>query len=110
MSGGTAPSLLATERSPGMAVTGQLSPIRRKLKGILMVNASQIQERMEVKGSDGQHVGTVDRIEGNRIKLTKSDSASGGQHHYIDMDMVDEIRDGAVCLSKSADEARRMWQ
>jgi hypothetical protein len=75
-----------------------------------MVNASQIQERMEVKGSDGQHVGTVDRIEGNRIKLTKSDSASGGQHHYIDMDMVDEIRGGAVCLSKSADEARRMWQ
>ena len=32
-----------------------------------MVNASQIQEHMEIKGSDGQHVGTVDRVEGNRI-------------------------------------------
>jgi hypothetical protein len=49
-------------------------------------------------------------IEGKRIKLTKSDPASGGQHHYIDMDMVDEIRGGVVCLSKSADEARRTWQ
>jgi len=35
-----------------------------------MVNASQIQEHMEIKGSDGQHVGTVDRVEGDRIKLT----------------------------------------
>ena len=75
-----------------------------------MVNASQIQEHMEVKGSDGQHVGTVDRIEGDRIKLTKSDPASGGQHHYIGLDMVDEVKDGEVCLSKSADEARQMWQ
>ena len=32
-----------------------------------MVNASQIQEHMEIKGSDGQHVGTVDRVEGDRI-------------------------------------------
>ena len=37
-------------------------------------------EHMEIKGSDGQHIGTVDRVEGNRIKLTKSDQASGGQH------------------------------
>jgi hypothetical protein len=74
-----------------------------------MVNASQIQEHMEVKGADGEHVGIVDRIEGNRIKLTKSDTASGGEHHYIDLDMVDEIREGAVCLSTSADEAKRMW-
>jgi hypothetical protein len=75
-----------------------------------MVDVSQIQEHMEVKGADGAHVGTVDRVEGNRIKLTKSDPAAGGQHHYIDAGMVDEIKDGAVCLSKSADEARRAWQ
>ena len=41
-----------------------------------MVNASQIHEHMEIKGSDGQHVGTVDRVEGDRIKLTKSDKAA----------------------------------
>ncbi len=27
-----------------------------------MANASQIQEHMEVVGSDGQHVGTVDKV------------------------------------------------
>ena len=75
-----------------------------------MINASQISEHMEVKGSDGKHVGTVDHMEGNRIKLTKSDPASGGQHHYLDLNMVEEIKDGAVCLNKSADEARRTWQ
>jgi hypothetical protein len=75
-----------------------------------MIDAAQIREHMEVKGSDGKHVGTVDRIEGDRIKLTKSDAASGGQHHYIDMSLVDAIEGGAVCLSKSADEARRAWQ
>ena len=75
-----------------------------------MINASQISEHMEVKGSDGKHVGTVDHMEGDRIKLTKSDPASGGQHHYLDLNMVEEIKDGAVCLNKSADEARRAWQ
>ena len=75
-----------------------------------MVKSDQIKEHMEVKGSDGQHVGTVDRVEGNRIKLTKSDPSSGGQHHYLDLGMVDEIKGDAVCLSKTADEAQQMMQ
>jgi len=29
---------------------------------------------MEVIGADGVHVGTVDKVEGNRVKLTKKDS------------------------------------
>lgn len=75
-----------------------------------MVDSSQIREHMEVKGSDGKHVGTVDHLEGQRIKLTKSDPSAGGQHHYLELDMVKEVKDGAVCLSTSADEAQRMWQ
>jgi hypothetical protein len=75
-----------------------------------MIDASQIREHMEVKGSDGKHVGTVDHMDGGRIKLTKSDPASGGQHHYLDLGMVKEIKDGTVCLTKSANEAKRAWQ
>jgi hypothetical protein len=75
-----------------------------------MVDATQIREHMEVKGSDGKHVGTVDHMENGRIKLTKSDPASGGQQHYIGLDLVDQIKDGALCLNKSADEARHMRQ
>jgi len=37
---------------------------------------SEIKEHMEVVGADGVHVGTVDKIDGNRIKLTKM-SATG---------------------------------
>jgi hypothetical protein len=74
-----------------------------------MINTSQIQEHMEVRGSDGKHVGTVDHVEGNQIKMTKFDWAAGQKHHYIDIDMVDGIKDGAVCLTKSAEEAQRTW-
>jgi hypothetical protein len=74
-----------------------------------MIDASHVREHMEVKGSDGGHVGTVDRVEGNRIKLTRSDPSSGGQHHYIDLGMVDAVEGGAVRLNKKADEARRSW-
>jgi hypothetical protein len=69
-----------------------------------MIDASQIKEQMNVKGSDGKHIGTVDRVEGNRVRV-----ASGGMYHFIDLAEVDAIKDGAVCLSKSAEEATRPW-
>jgi len=75
-----------------------------------MINASHIQEHMEIKGSDGQHVGTVDHVEGDRIKLTKSDPQAGGKHHYMDLAAVKEIKDGCVWVSKSADECKRLLQ
>jgi hypothetical protein len=75
-----------------------------------MINASEVREHMEVKGSDGQHVGTVDRVEGNRIKLTRSDPNAGGQHHYMDLAAVQEIKDDCLIVSKTADECRRSLQ
>jgi hypothetical protein len=75
-----------------------------------MVNASQIQEHMEIKGSDGQHVGTVDRVEGDRIKLTKSDKAARGEHHYMDLAAVREVKNGCVVVSKTAEECKRTLQ
>jgi hypothetical protein len=57
----------------------------------------RIKEHMEVADSTGQHVGTVDEIEDNRIKLTRSD-ASDGIHHYVDIDMVERIDDNRVYL------------
>ena len=49
---------------------------------------TEIKEHMEVIGADGVHVGTVDKVEGKRIKLTKGDSGEGkhkGHHHFIDL-------------------------
>ena len=69
-----------------------------------MINPSQIKEHMEVKGSDGKHVGTVLSVENGRLKL-----ASGGMDHDIDMGMVDAIKDDTVRLRKTAQETVRTW-
>ena len=56
----------------------------------------------------GVHVGTVDKVEGNRIKLTKKDSGQGsheGHHHYISGGLVASVEDGTVRLSANADVA-----
>lgn len=73
-----------------------------------MADLSQIKEHAEVIGADGVHVGTVDAIDGNRIKLTKTDSGQGsheGHHHYIDGGLVATVEDGTVRLSANADVA-----
>ena len=63
---------------------------------------TEIQEHMEVIGADGVHVGTVDKVESHRIKLTKKDSGEGshkGHHHYIDRGLVAEVEGNKVRLS-----------
>jgi hypothetical protein len=40
---------------------------------------AEIREHMKIVGKDGAPVGTVDRVEGDRIKLTRKDSPEG--HH-----------------------------
>ena len=75
-----------------------------------MVDVSQIQEHAEVIGADGTHVGTVDKVEGDRIKLTKNDSpqtegGEGAKHHYISVGLVAEVEDGTVRLSANGAEA-----
>lgn len=72
-----------------------------------MANESQIREHMEVLGSDGQHVGTVDKIEGDRIKLTKNDPQAQGQHRYISLDTVESVDEDAVWLSLTAEQAQQ---
>ena len=72
-----------------------------------MTDLSQIKEHANVIGADGVHVGTVDHVDGHRIKLTKQDS-SDEKHHYISTGLVAEIEDGTVRLSANADVAITM--
>jgi hypothetical protein len=66
---------------------------------------AEIKEHMKVIGKDGVHVGTVDRVEGDRIKLTRKDSPPGheGHHHYIDKKFVGVVEGDTVKLSVNAD-------
>jgi hypothetical protein len=79
-----------------------------------MVDKSQIQEHAEVIGADGVHLGTVDHVDGDRIKLTKTDSGQfegqGGKHHYIPLGLVADIEGGKVRLSANADVAADMFE
>jgi hypothetical protein len=73
-----------------------------------MSGFEDIREHMEVIGADGVHLGTVDRIDGDRIKLTKSDSGEGshqGHHHFISRGLVADVEGNQVRLSANADVA-----
>ena len=69
-----------------------------------MIDASKVSEHMEVVGSDGQHVGTVDKL---CIKLTKSDAAAHGQHHVINLDDIESADGGKLTLKVPASEAKQ---
>ena len=71
------------------------------------MDASQIKEHMDVVGSDDQHIGTVDRMDGQRIKLTRKDPSASGKHHFISVDSVSDVNDGKVRLNCTAEQARQ---
>lgn len=65
-----------------------------------------VREHMNVLGSDSGHVGTVDKVRGDRIILTKSDS-SDQHHHMVPCSMVDRVEGDNVVLDQPADTALR---
>ncbi|QIK78258.1 DUF2171 domain-containing protein [Sphingomonas piscis] len=69
----------------------------------------QVREHLEVVGSDGEHVGTVDKVAGDRIILTRNDPAAGG-HHSIACTLVDRVENGRVILDTTAEQARNRWR
>jgi hypothetical protein len=68
-----------------------------------------VREHMEVRGSDGEHLGTVDKVAGDRIILTKSDPAAGGHHHSIPCSWIQSV-DDKVTINKTAEQAKDQWR
>ena len=77
-----------------------------------MGDFSTIREHMEVIGADGVHLGTVDKVEGDRIKLTKKDSGTHGHeghHHYVSRGLVADVEgDHVDPRHVEADDPRRV--
>jgi|GEM_PF-2308434 len=68
-----------------------------------------ITEHMEIVGSDGGHVGTVDRLEHGHIRLTRHDDPAGlGGHRVIPLNAIAEVEPGRVRLRIPAMQARAM--
>jgi hypothetical protein len=68
-----------------------LEPRRRKRMDIC--------EHMEVVDADGHHIGVVDKVEGDRIKLVKKD-ALDPQHLFLDIGQVAGVEGNKVKLSQ----------
>ena len=79
---------------------------RQQKRGLL----SQVREHMEVVGSDDEHVGTIDRVAGDRIILTKSDPESGGVHHSLSCSDIDRVEGDRIILDCKAEQARDRWR
>jgi hypothetical protein len=79
---------------------------RQHKRGLL----GQIREHMEVVGNDDQHIGTVDKVAGDRVILTKSDADSGGAHHSLSCSNIERVEGDRVILDCSADQARNKWR
>jgi hypothetical protein len=75
-----------------------------------MTDASQIREHMEVLGSDGRHVGRVDKVMGAEIELTKLDFAAGLKHHMIPLSWVDYVDSEDVHLNLTKAAAKAAWR
>lgn len=82
----------------------------RNRRGEQRQAVQQVREHMEVVGSDGEHVGTVDKLRGDRILLTKNDSDAGGVHHSVPSSWIKSVDATKVTLEKSADEAQAAWR
>ncbi|MBL9069078.1 MAG: DUF2171 domain-containing protein [Sphingopyxis sp.] len=70
---------------------------------------SAIKEQMTVVGADGVHIGTVDHLDGERIKLTKADSGDG-KHHYLPAGLVAAVEGDTVRLSANAANAVDLFE
>lgn len=77
-----------------------------------MSGFEDIREHMEVIGADGVHLGTVDRVEGDRIKLIRADSGIGHEehHHYVPRGLVADVEGDRVRLSANGDVAADLFE
>jgi hypothetical protein len=77
-----------------------------------MSGFEDIREHMEVIGADGVHIGTVDKVEGNRIKLIRADSGVGHEehHHFIPSGLVAEVEGDKVRLTARGDVVADLFE
>ena len=77
-----------------------------------MTSLENVREHMEVIGADGVHIGTVDRVEGNRIKLIRADSgvAHEDHHHFIPSGLVARVEDDKVRLTARGDVVADLFE
>ena len=69
-----------------------------------MLNA--IREHNEVVDQNGERIGTVDKVHGDKVILTKNDPEAGGVHRSFSCTLLERVEDGKVYLSGTKDSIR----
>lgn len=72
-----------------------------------MAHTEEIKEHMPVVCSEGGQFGTVDHVDGDHIKLTKTGSADG-QHHWIPQSWITRV-DAHVHIDRPGSQAMQEW-
>ena len=77
-----------------------------------MAGFEDIREHMKVIGADGAPIGTVDRVEGNRIKLIRHDSGVRHEdhHHFLPKGLVAEVEGDIVRLTARGDVVADLFE
>lgn len=65
-----------------------------------------IREHAEVVDESGQHIGTVDKVRGEKVIMTKNDPEAHGVHRSFTCSLLERVEDGKVYLSGSKDSIR----
>jgi hypothetical protein len=65
-----------------------------------------IREHADVVDQNGQHIGTVDKVAGEKIILTRNDPEAGGVHRSFSASLLERVEDGKVYLTGSKDSIR----
>ncbi|MXP64673.1 DUF2171 domain-containing protein [Roseomonas sp. M0104] len=72
-----------------------------------MVDTTRIREHMPVQDCNGLPIGTVDKLDAGRIKLTAAGSADG-QHHFLPLSEISAVDEEKVTTQLSRDEVLRL--
>ena len=76
----------------------QSNEISDRIAQDLKARLEQEGEHLQVRDANGEHVGTVDHVEGDQLKLTRVGSPDG-QHHYVPLEQVESMDEVAVYLN-----------
>jgi hypothetical protein len=65
-----------------------------------------IREHDQVVDQNGEHIGTVDKVHGDTIILTRNDPEAGGVHRSFSCSLLERVEGGRVTLSGSKESIR----
>lgn len=78
-----------------------------------MSRLDDVREHMQVIDAEGVRLGKVDKVEGDRIKLTRDSSGQGsheGHHHFIPAGLIAEVEGEIVRLSARLDAIESIFE